>query len=344
MVRGSSAAAFKAQQTLAHFQRRLAARPNAASNSNDMPVLEIENLTKDFHVGFWKKRPVRALDRLCLEVNRGEIFGFLGPNGAGKSTTIKILMNLLHPTSGEARILGEPARSVRMHRKIGYLPENPYFYDYLTPEELLTYMGRLFGMQRAELSRRVGELLETVGLAEARNLQLRKFSKGMVQRIGIAQAIINDPEIVFLDEPMSGLDPLGRMEVRRIITGLKAKGVTVFFSSHVLPDVEALCDRIAILNKGRLQEMGALDEILKVRIEGYEIILTGLEGTLPEQLRGPGDEVRLMGDRLHVRVATKERVEEALALAFRHKLELISVNPVRPSLEDHFHSVVAAPQ
>ena len=305
-----------------------------------MPVVEIENLTKDFSVGFWKKRPIRALDRLCLQVNRGEIFGFLGPNGAGKSTTMKILMHLLHPTSGEARILGEPAGNVAMHQRIGYLPENPYFYDYLTPLELLTYMGRLFGLGTAVLARKAETLLEGVGLAEARNLQLRKFSKGMVQRIGIAQALINDPEIVFLDEPMSGLDPLGRMEVRRIITSLKAKGVTVFFSSHVLPDVEALCDRIAILNKGKLQEMGALEDILQVRIEGYEVILSGLTGELPEQLHRLGDEVRLMEDRLQVRVGTRERVEALLAFAFANKLELISVNPVRPSLEDHFQSVV----
>ena len=176
-----------------------------------------------------------------------------------------------------------------MHQTIGYLPENPYFYDYLTPTELLTYVGRLFGLRQPALSRKVEALLENVGLTQARNLQLRKFSKGMVQRIGIAQALINDPEIVFLDEPMSGLDPLGRMEVRRIITSLKARGVTVFFSSHILPDVEAICDRVAILNKGKLQEQGALEEILKVRIEGHEVILSGwTEATLeryPEIVR-----------------------------------------------------------
>ena len=250
-----------------------------------MPVIEIENLTKDFSIGFWKKRPLRGLDNLCLQVHKGEIFGFLGPNGAGKSTTIKILMNLLHPTSGKARILGEPVDRVSMHQEIGYLPENPYFYDYLTPTELLTYMGRLFGLCGSELSRRVEGLLDNVGLAEARNLQLRKFSKGMVQRVGIAQALINDPEMVFLDEPMSGLDPLGRMEVRRIITSLKAQGVTVFFSSHILPDVEALCDRIAILNKGKLQEMGALEDMLRVGIAGYEIILSGVKQEIPDEIR-----------------------------------------------------------
>jgi ABC-2 type transport system ATP-binding protein len=305
-----------------------------------MPIVEIENLTKDFLIGFWKKRPVRALDRLSLEVHRGEIFGFLGPNGAGKSTTIKILMHLLHPTRGRARILDKPVDSVSMHAKIGYLPENPYFYDYLTPEELLNYVGRLFGYRSPELTSKVHTLLETVGLADARSTQLRKFSKGMVQRIGIAQAIINDPEIVFLDEPMSGLDPLGRMEVRRIISTLKTRGVTVFFSSHILPDVEALCDRVAILNKGKLQEVGALDEILKVRIEGHEIIVSGYSRGNLESMENACDEVRVMGDRLHLRISSREQMETALSKVFTENLELISVNPIRPSLEEYFFEEV----
>ncbi len=305
-----------------------------------MPVVEIDQLTKDFYVGFWKKRPVRALDNLCLQVQKGEIFGFLGPNGAGKSTTLKILMHLLHPTSGEARILDRPTDSVAMHHSIGYLPENPYFYDYLTPEELLTYMGRLFGFRQPALSRKVDALLESVGLAEARKLQLRKFSKGMVQRIGIAQAIINDPEVVFLDEPMSGLDPLGRMEVRRIITSLKARGVTVFFSSHILPDVEAICDRVAILSGGKLQEVGVLEEILKAGIEGHEVILAGRTDEAIDSVRKFCKELRLMGDRLHLRVDNSRHLEDLLAFAFALKLELISVNPIRSSLEDYFRSAV----
>jgi ABC-2 type transport system ATP-binding protein len=305
-----------------------------------MNVVEIENLTKDFSIGFWKKRPIRALDDLCLQVRQGETFGFLGPNGAGKSTTIKILMHLLHPTSGNARILGEQVDSVAMRHRIGYLPENPYFYDYLTPAELLNYTGNLFGFRRSQLSGKVDSLLESVGLSAARNLALRKFSKGMLQRIGIAQALINDPEVVFLDEPMSGLDPLGRMEVRRIITSLKAHGVTVFFSSHVLPDVEALCDRIAILNKGKMQETGTLDEILKVRIRGYEVILSGLRTDTAENIRSLCDEMDSMGDRLRLRVGNREKMETLLNFAFVHGLDLISVSPIRPSLEEHFHSVV----
>jgi len=309
-----------------------------------MAVIEISNLTKDFRTGFWRKRPVRALSELSLEVGRGEVFGFLGPNGAGKTTTLKILMNLLRPTSGSARILGEPVDSVSMRGKIGYLPENPYFYDYLTPEELLTYLGRLFGMRQPELGRKVRGLLERVGLADARKLHLRKFSKGMVQRIGIAQAILNDPEVCFLDEPMSGLDPLGRREVREVIGSLKERGVTVFFSSHILPDVETLCDRVAILNQGRLRAVGALQEILKVKIEAHEIILAGVRPAVADSLRNLGVELAPIGDRIHVRAETPKQVQSILAHALGEGAELISVSPVRPSLEDYFfHEIASAP-
>jgi ABC-2 type transport system ATP-binding protein len=305
-----------------------------------MSVIEIENLTKDFYTGFWVKRPIRALDNLSLQVRKGEIFGFLGPNGAGKSTTLKILMNLLRPTSGTARILGKSVETVSMHQAIGYLPENPYFYDYLTPEELLTYAGRLFGLRPPDLTRRVGALLQSVGLAETRKLQLRRFSKGMVQRIGIAQAIINDPEVVFLDEPMSGLDPLGRMDVRKIIISLKSRGVTVFFSSHILPDVEAICDTVAILNRGKLQQVGALDEILQMKIEGHEAILARWTEDVLSVIKECCDDVRPMGDRLHVRVRNREQMQRLLSLASANGLELISLNPIRPSLEEYFQSAV----
>ncbi len=310
-------------------------------------VITIKDLTKDFEVGFWKKHPVRALDGLNLEVAKGEVFGFLGPNGAGKTTTLKILVNLLRPTSGSAHILDEPTDSVQMHRRIGYLPENPYFYDYLTAEELLTYAGNLFGLNRLELAKRVDTLLASVGLERSRKVQLRKFSKGMIQRIGIAQAIINNPEVVFLDEPMSGLDPLGRREVRQVISGLKSQGVTVFFSSHILPDVEALCDRVAIVNRGRMQAAGALHEILKVKIQGHEIILSGAGPAAAVELGKMSDQVTALGDRLHLRAATQSQVSAILQQAQLQGLELISVNPIRPSLEDFFFQEVTgqpAPQ
>jgi len=307
-----------------------------------MAVVEVENLTKDFAVGFWKKRPVRALDDLSLQINQGEIFGFLGPNGAGKSTTIKLLMNLLYPTSGSARILGDPVSSAAMRENIGYLPENPYFYDYLTPTELLTYVGRLFGIGKTELKKRTRALIEDVGLGHAGNRQLRKFSKGMVQRLGIAQALINEPKIVFFDEPMSGLDPLGRMDVRRIILSLKARGVTVFFSSHILPDVEAICDRVAILNRGKLQEAGALADILKAGVKCHEIIVSGDAPDIKDAIGGLCEEIHAMGNRFQLRVRDGKAVEDVFRFVFERNLELISANPVRPSLEEHFKSAIFA--
>jgi ABC-2 type transport system ATP-binding protein len=245
-------------------------------------------------------------------------------------------MNLLRPTSGSARILGETVDSVPMRRRIGYLPETPYFYDYLTAAEFLTYVGRLFGIGSAQLARKVETLLAQVGLLREADVQLRKFSKGMVQRIGIAQAIINDPEVVFLDEPMSGLDPLGRREVRDVIVSLKSRGVTVFFSSHILPDVEALCDRVAILNRGSLIEAGALHDILKVRISGHEIILSNVNPGLCEAVRRTSQTVAETGDRLQVRASTPDQLRSILSLALSNGAGLISINPVRPSLEDFF--------
>jgi ABC-2 type transport system ATP-binding protein len=307
-----------------------------------MPAIVIEGLTKDFLVGFWRKRPVRALDNLDLSVEKGEVFGFLGPNGAGKTTTLKILMNLLHPTSGRAWILDEPVDSVSMHQRIGFLPENPYFYDYLTARELLAYVARLFGISRQVLDRKVSELLEMVGLGSSGDTQLRKFSKGMIQRIGIAQALVNDPEVVFLDEPMSGLDPLGRREVRQVVASLKSQGVTVFFSSHILPDVEALCDRVAIMNRGRLQAAGALNEILKMKIEGHEVILAGADRAVAAGLSRMCEQMTSLGDRLCLRAATSAQVESIVGCALSNGAVLISVNPIRPSLEDYFFREISS--
>src|SRR5918993_3856930 len=227
-----------------------------------MAVVEITNLTKDYEVGFWRKRKVRALDDLSLSVDHGQIFGFLGANGAGKTTTLKLLMRLIFPTSGTARILDRDIHDVRMHERIGYLPENPYFYDYLTAREFLEYCAEIFGYRASERKKRTADLLARVRLDEKRwDTQLRKFSKGMLQRVGLAQSIINDPEIVFLDEPMSGLDPVGRREVRDLIAALRDEGKTVFMCSHILSDIEVLCDRVAILKRGRLAQAGSLDEL-----------------------------------------------------------------------------------
>jgi ABC-2 type transport system ATP-binding protein len=241
-----------------------------------MSAIETHELSKDYFVGFFRPRPYRALDAMSLAVEPGEVFGFLGPNGAGKTTTLKLLMQLVFPTSGSARILGRPLGDLEVKRRIGYLPENPYFYDYLSAEELLTYFAGLFGYRGADRTTRVNRLLDEVGLGAERRLPLRKFSKGMVQRVGLAQALINDPELVFLDEPMSGLDPLGRRDVRTLILRLRDEGRTVFFSSHILSDAETLCSRVAIVAGGRLMASGSISELLAQQLRGWELVLDGL--------------------------------------------------------------------
>src|SRR5512145_480877 len=240
------------------------------------PAIHIEELTKDYAVGFWRKRPYRALDRLSLQIEPGEVFGFLGPNGAGKTTTLKLLMQLIFPTSGRAEILGRPVGDLQVRHRIGYLPENPAFYDYLTAEELLDYFAQLFGYSAAERQQRVTALLDRIGLGRERRMQLRKYSKGMVQRVGIAQALLNDPEVIFLDEPMSGLDPLGRREIRSLILELRNQGRTIFFSSHILADAEALCSRVAVVAKGRLAASGRLTDILAFDVRGWELVVADL--------------------------------------------------------------------
>ncbi len=306
-------------------------------------TIEIDALTKVFEVGFWRKRPVTALENLSLSVERGEIFGFLGPNGAGKTTTLKLLMRLIRPTSGTARILGESINSVEMHRRIGYLPEQAYFYDYLTPRELLIYYGRLARVDEKTLGPRVTELLEHAGLdTKAFDRQLRKFSKGMLQRVGLAQAIVHDPEVVFLDEPMSGLDPIGRRQVRDLILELRDAGKTVFFSSHILSDVEALCDRVAILNGGRLVETGRLADILVRQASGLEIVATGIDDSEIEALRAEGFDVTRSPGGIHVSVTNEADVDQALARVRAHGGHLVSINPTRSSLEDFFMREVAS--
>src|SRR5215204_1378200 len=245
-----------------------------------MVALATYELTKNYAVGFWRKRPYCALDRLSLEVEAGEVFGFLGPNGAGKTTTLKLLMQLVYPTSGRAEIFGRPVGDPAVKQRLGYLPENPNFYDYLTAEELLSYFAGLFGYGPAERRARAARLLDEVGIGGERRLQLRKFSKGMLQRVGIAQALVNEPELVILDEPMSGLDPLGRRDIRELILQLRDEGRTILFSSHVLSDAEALCNRVAILAKGRLITAGRLTDMLALRAGGWELVVAGATDAL----------------------------------------------------------------
>jgi ABC-2 type transport system ATP-binding protein len=306
------------------------------------PAIQIEELTKDYSIGFWRKRPYRALDRLTLSIESGEIFGFLGPNGAGKTTTLKLLMQLIFPTSGRAEILGQPVGHVATRQRIGYLPENPYFYDYLTAEELLGYFAQLFGYSAADRAKRVSALLDRVGIGAERRLQLRKFSKGMVQRVGIAQALINDPDVVFFDEPMSGLDPLGRREVRALILELRDQGRTVFFSSHILADAEALCSRVAVVAGGRLAATGRLNDILAFEVRGWELVMTDVT---PEVLARLAPAARrtteISPGRYTIELATDHPPERVLADLIATGARLVSLNPVRDTLEDYFVRQVA---
>lgn len=298
-----------------------------------MATIEILGLEKTYSVGFWRKRPKSALRPLHLQVEQGEIFGFLGPNGAGKTTTLKMLMGLVFPTGGSAKILGMEIDDPRTKAEIGFLPEQPYFYDYLTARELLEYFAGLSGVPARERSRRAEQMLVRVGLKDAGGTQLRKFSKGMLQRVGIAQAIIHEPKVVFFDEPMSGLDPMGRREVRDLMDQLRQEGKTVFFSTHILSDAEALCDRVAIINLGELQGVGAVADLTSSVQNNVEIIWQGT--AVPQTLRALGAECHVAGDtvRAIVREANQEAAIEALR---RERVRLISIVPVRTSLEDYF--------
>ena len=301
------------------------------------PAIEIEGLTKDYAVGFWRKRPRRALDALTLQVNQGEVFGFLGPNGAGKTTTHKLLMGLIFPTAGTARILGHGIDDVRMRRQIGYLTEQPYFYDYLTARELLDYFARFFGFTAGERRERVARFLEKVGLTAAADVQLRKFSKGMLQRVGVAQAILHDPQVVFLDEPMSGLDPVGRREVRDIILELKREGRTVLFSTHILSDAELLCDRVAVLVAGKLQGVGSPEAILSIGVQGMEIVFDVPDGrALPALLAG---RAAPSGSRYRIEVPEAE-LYELLGVLRDCGARIQSVMQLKPTLEDFFFRLV----
>jgi ABC-2 type transport system ATP-binding protein len=302
-----------------------------------MPIIEINNLTKDYEVGFWRKRRVRALDGLSLNVEAGQIFGFLGANGAGKTTTLKLLMRLMFPTAGSARILGQDISDVSMHARIGYLPENPYFYDYLSAREFLDYCGQLFGVDQAERKRRTESLLARVNLeSKSWNRQLRKLSKGMLQRVGLAQALVNNPEIVFLDEPMSGLDPVGRREVRDLIASLRSEGKTVFMCSHILSDIEVLCDNIAILKKGKLAHVGSLDELRAREGSLIEIIATGAdEATLKRHL-SDGAAVIADSSGLRIHIQDEQELDTVIAALRKAHGRVVSVQPVRQSLEDLF--------
>jgi ABC-2 type transport system ATP-binding protein len=307
-----------------------------------MLALATYELSKNYAVGFWRKRPYRALDRLSIEVEAGEVFGFLGPNGAGKTTTLKLLMQLVFPTSGRAEIFGRPVGDLAVKRRLGYLPENPYFYDYLTAEELLMYFAGLFGHAAAVRRRRTAQLLDEVGIGKERRLQLRKFSKGMLQRVGIAQALINEPDLVIFDEPMSGLDPLGRRDVRALILKLRDRGCTVFFSSHVLSDAEALCSRVAIVAKGRLMKIGRLSDMLDLQAHGWELVVSSVSDALAETLAARARRMTNISDgRYTLELPLDPPPDRFVADIAASGAHVVSLNPVRETLEDIFVEQVA---
>jgi len=298
-----------------------------------MAAIEILGLEKTYSVGFWRKRPKYALRPLNLTVQEGEIFGFLGPNGAGKTTTLKLLMGLIFPTSGSARILGMEVDDPRMKAQIGFLPEQPYFYDYLTARELLEYYGQLSGVDPKQRSRKVTEVLRRVGLPDAGAVQLRKFSKGMLQRVGIAQAVLHDPKVLFFDEPMSGLDPMGRREVRDLMEQLKHEGKTVFFSTHILSDAEALCDHVAIIHQGELRGVGAVADLTSSVDGKVELVWRGT--AVPASLQALGAVCHVTGDTVRA-ILSEANQDAAIDALRRERLRLVSVTPVRTSLEDYY--------
>jgi ABC-2 type transport system ATP-binding protein len=298
-----------------------------------MAAIEILDLEKTYRVGFWHRKPKLALRPLRLTIEEGEVFGFLGPNGAGKTTTLKLLMGLATPTAGSARILGMGIDDPEVRAQVGFLPEQPYFYDHLTARELLIYYAQLSGVPARERPVRVTAMLERVGLEPSAGVQLRKFSKGMLQRVGLAQAILHNPKVVFLDEPMSGLDPMGRREVRELIQQLRSEGKTVFFSTHILSDAEALCDRVAVIHQGELRGVSTVAELTRQSQGKVEIIFCAASS--PAALTGLGIEARIGGDMVNA-VVSQEQQESVLEILRRERLRLISLTPVRSSLEEYY--------
>ncbi len=306
-----------------------------------MPVIRTVNLSKSYNPGLGKKR-VDALTGLTMQVEEREIFGFLGPNGAGKTTTMKILMGIIFPTGGEATIFDQPLDSKDAKRRLGFLPEHPYFYDQLTGFEMLDYFGKLFGIAGEARRKRARDLLERVGLAAAGDRPIRGYSKGMLQRVGIAQALINDPELVILDEPMSGLDPVGRKQVRDLLLELRAEKRTIFFSTHILSDVEAVCDRVIILHKGKEVAQAPLADLIRLAGTEMEILLGGATDAVRVAISAiDGATVTPSADRLVVRVG-EAHASRAMEIAKAGGATVLSLSPARKTLEEIFMDRIGA--
>jgi len=299
-------------------------------------ALKIEGLHKSFSTGFIPKKK-EILKGISLAVEEGEIFGYLGPNGAGKTTTIKCVLSLIFPDRGTVEIFGRPHLSSKAKEKVGFLPENPYFYDYLSAREFLSFYADLFLLNKAEKEARIASLLKLVGLEKAAGLQLRKFSRGMLQRIGLAQALVNDPSLVILDEPLGGLDPIGRKEIRDIIVRFKKEGKTVFLSSHILQDIEMICDRVAILVDGRIINQGTLHDLISEKVLFTEVTLSGLA---PAELAGLGESLSVHGGKILLKVYDEDKVGRVLELVRDKKAKIESLIPRTETLEDIFVDMV----
>jgi ABC-2 type transport system ATP-binding protein len=299
-------------------------------------VLRIENLHKTFRTGFIPKGK-KILNGISLDIKGGEIFGYLGPNGAGKTTTLKCVLGLIFPDHGKIEIFGYSNLSVKAKEKIGFLPENPYFYDYLTATEFLGFYSDLTLVKKEEKPAKVETLLKLVGLEHAAGLQLRKFSRGMLQRIGLAQALVNDPSLVFLDEPLGGLDPLGRKEIRDVIIRLKEEGKTVFLSSHILQDIEMICDRVAILVEGQIINQGALQDMISETVSVTEITISGIQAT---DCEGLGGCYSAQEGRILLKVFEEDKIPDVLQLVQAKKGKIHSLIPRTETLEDLFMGAV----
>jgi ABC-2 type transport system ATP-binding protein len=310
-------------------------------------AIDVHDLTKTYRTPF-TRRKVEALRGVTFGVERGHIFGFVGPNGAGKTTTIRALMGLVHPSGGRAALLGHPLPSQAARGKIGFLPEAPYFYDYLDIAELCDLAGRLFGLSSAVRKRRADELIERVGLGQARGQRLKKFSKGMLQRAGLAQALMNDPELVVLDEPMTGLDPIGRKEVRDLMLELRDQGKTVFFSTHILSDVEAITDRVAIIARGQLRAHGTPAELVSRGLQGIDVIVR-IAPPAAGASADPADaaliagavRVRRIGEELSLTLPADADVDAWIVRAHAAGARIVQIAPRHETLEDLFVRQVA---
>jgi ABC-2 type transport system ATP-binding protein len=299
-------------------------------------VLSITNIHKSFSVGFIPQKK-EILQGITFSVAEGEIFGYLGPNGAGKTTTLKCVLGLIFPDKGTIELFGRPHLDPRAKERLGFLPENPYFYDYLTAREFLEFYGQLFGIKRHERKARIAALLELVGMEKAAGLQLRKFSRGMLQRIGLAQALINEPSLVLLDEPLGGLDPLGRKEIRDVIIHLREEGKTVFLSSHILQDIEMICDRVAIIVGGRIMSQGRLADLISERILFTEVTISGVE---EKELAGLGESLTAQAGRTLLKVFEEDNVQDILELVQKRHGRIHSLIPRTQTLEDLFVDMV----